>query len=45
VLKWVRGDEEANFRRAEPMIRESARAGAQIIGTTGCFLDGYAAAD
>ena len=25
VLKWVRGDKEANFRRIEPMIREAAR--------------------
>lgn len=28
VLKWVRGDKEANFRRIEPMIREAARHGA-----------------
>lgn len=46
VLKWIRGDKEANYRRAEPMIREAAAAaGAQIICTTECFLDGYAIAD
>ncbi|MBI2826018.1 MAG: carbon-nitrogen hydrolase family protein [Planctomycetia bacterium] len=45
VLKWVRGDKEANYRRAEPMIREAAAAGAKIVCTTECFLDGYAIAD
>jgi predicted amidohydrolase len=45
VLKWIRGDKQANFRRAEPMIREAAAAGAQIVITTECFLDGYAIAD
>jgi predicted amidohydrolase len=45
VLKWVRGDKEANYCRAEPMIREAARNGAQIVCTTECFLDGYAIAD
>lgn len=45
VLKWVRGDKEANYRRAEPLIREAAGKGAQIICTTECFLDGYAIAD
>jgi predicted amidohydrolase len=45
VLKWVRGDKEANYRRAEPLIREAARGGARIIVTTECFLDGYAIAD
>lgn len=45
VLKWERGDKEANFRRAEPMIREAAGAGAKIVCTTDCFLDGCAAAD
>src|SRR4051812_17241950 len=38
VLKWVRGDKEANQRRIEPMIREAARNGAQVIVTTECFL-------
>ena len=45
VLKWVRGDKEANCRRAEPLIRAAARQGAQVIITTECFLDGYAVAD
>jgi predicted amidohydrolase len=45
VLKWVRGDKDANFRRAEPLIREAARRGAQVVCTTECFLDGYAIAD
>src|SRR5262245_951270 len=45
VLKWVRTDKEANFRRAEPMIREAAKNGARIVVTTECFLDGYAIAD
>jgi predicted amidohydrolase len=45
VLKWVRGDKAANFRRAEPMIREAAAKGARIVCTTECFLDGYAIAD
>jgi N-carbamoylputrescine amidase len=45
VLKWLRGDKEANYSRAEPMIREAAKNGAQIVCTTECFLDGYAIAD
>ena len=45
VLKWVRGDKEANYRRIEPLIREAAAHGAQIVCTTECFLDGYAIAD
>lgn len=45
VLKWIRGDKEANYRRAEPMIRQAAAGGAQIVVTTECFLDGYAIAD
>jgi predicted amidohydrolase len=45
VLKWVRGDKEANYRRCEPMIREAAARGAKIVCTTECFLDGYAIAD
>ncbi|MEX0715500.1 MAG: carbon-nitrogen hydrolase family protein [Planctomycetaceae bacterium] len=45
VLKWVRTDKEANFRRAEALIREAAEGGAQIVCTTECFLDGYAIAD
>lgn len=45
VLKWIRGDKDANYRRAEAMIREAADHGAQIVCTTECFLDGYAIAD
>lgn len=45
VLKWVRGDKEANYQRAEQMIRDAATGGAQLVCTTECFLDGYAIAD
>jgi predicted amidohydrolase len=45
VLKWIRGDKETNYRRIEPMIREAAANGAEIVVTTECFLDGYAIAD
>jgi len=45
VLKWIRADKAANFRRVEPMIREAAGGGAKIVVTTECFLDGYAIAD
>ncbi len=45
VLKWIRGDKEANWKRAEPMIREAAAKGAKLVVTTECFLDGYAIAD
>ena len=45
VLKWVRSNKEMNYRRAEPLIRDAAKAGAQIVCTTECFLDGYAIAD
>jgi predicted amidohydrolase len=45
VLKWIRGDKAANYRRAVPMIREAAAHGASIVCTTECFLDGYAIAD
>jgi predicted amidohydrolase len=45
VAKWVRGDKAANYKRIEPMIREAAKNGAQIVCTTECFLDGYAIAD
>ena len=45
VLKWLRGDKEANYRRVEPLIREAVAHGAQIVCTTECFLDGYAIAD
>src|SRR5262245_57459326 len=42
VLKWVYADKEANYRRAEPLIRAAAAGGAKIVCTTECFLDGYA---
>lgn len=45
VLKWVKGNKEANWRRAEPLICEAAARGAQIVVTTECFLDGYAIRD
>lgn len=45
VLRWVRQDKEANFRRLEPLIREAAAKGARIVVTTECALDGYAIAD
>ncbi len=45
VLKWARGDKDANYRRAEPLIREAAARGARLVCTTECFLDGYAIAD
>jgi beta-ureidopropionase len=45
VLKWIRGDKDANFRRLEPLLRRAAAGGAQIVCTTECFLDGYSIAD
>jgi beta-ureidopropionase len=45
VLKWIRADKEANYRRIEPLIREAARHGARLVVTTECFLDGYSAED
>lgn len=45
VLKWLRTDKAANYKRAEVMIREAAQHGAKIVCTTECFLDGYAIAD
>src|ERR1700681_4839645 len=45
VLKWIRADKEANYRRIEPLIREAAQHGAQLIVTSECFLDGYSAED
>ena len=45
VLKWIRGDKAANYQRVEPLIREAAANGAEIVCTTECFLDGYAIAD
>lgn len=45
VLKWIRQDRDANWRRVVPLIREAARKGAKIVCTTECFLDGYSIAD
>lgn len=45
VLKWIRGDKQANLERVEPLIRQAVRGGAQLVCTTECFLDGYAIAD
>lgn len=45
VLKWIRGDKEANYQRVVPLIREAAAHGAQLVVTTECFLDGYAIQD
>ncbi len=41
VLKWLRADKEANYRRGAKMIREAAAGGAKIVVTTECFLDGF----
>lgn len=45
VLKWVLGEKDLNYRRAEPLIRQAAARGAEIVVTTECFLDGYAIRD
>lgn len=45
VLKWIRADREANFARLEPLVREAAVHGADIVCTTECSLDGYAIDD
>lgn len=45
VLKWVQGDREANYLRAERLIREAAAHGAQIVATPESFLDGYLVRD
>ncbi len=42
VLKWVPGDRQANYQRAERLIRQAAAHGAQIVATPESFLDGYA---
>ena len=41
----MRGDKRANLDRLEPRIREAAAAGASIVCTTECALDGYAVMD
>ena len=45
VLKWVPGDREANWERAERLIRQAAANGAEIVATAESFLDGYAVRD
>ena len=45
VLKWLRTQKQRNYERLEPMVRQAAEGGAQIVCTTECFLDGYAIAD
>jgi predicted amidohydrolase len=45
VLKWITGDREANYQRAEALIREAAGNGAKIVCTPESFLDGYAIRD
>ena len=45
VLKWLRTDKEANYRRAEKLIEQAAAGKAQLVCTTECFLDGYAIKD
>ena len=45
VLKWIRTDKQANYQRAELLIREAASNNARIVCTTECFLDGYAIKD
>jgi predicted amidohydrolase len=45
VLKWLKGEKEANYLRAEKLITAAARGGAQLVCTTECFLDGYAITD
>ena len=41
VLKWLRMDKEANYRRGAAMIREAAAGGAKIVVTSEGFLDGF----
>ena len=45
VLKWVRGDRDANFARLVPLVRQAAEHGANVVCTTECFLDGYSIDD
>ena len=45
VLKWVRGDKEANYPACRADDPRGRRPSARIICTTECFLDGYAIAD
>jgi predicted amidohydrolase len=45
ILKWVRAEKQANYDRAEGLIRQAAKQGAELIITTECYLDGYAIRD
>ncbi|MBI4580596.1 MAG: carbon-nitrogen hydrolase family protein [Planctomycetes bacterium] len=45
VLKWITADKERNYARVEPLVRQAAAQGAELIVTTECFLDGYAIRD
>lgn len=45
VLKWLRGEKEQNYQRAEKLIEQAAAGKAQLVCTTECFLDGYAIKD
>lgn len=45
VLKWITADKDTNYARAEPLIREAAARGAELVITTECYLDGYAIRD
>jgi predicted amidohydrolase len=45
VLKWLTVDKQGNFERLEPLVREAAANGAQIVVTAESFLDGYAVRD
>ncbi len=45
VLKWVPGDRVENFARIEPLIREAAEKGADVVCTAESFLDGYSVRD
>lgn len=45
VRKWIIKDKQQNYERVEPLIRQAAAEGAEIVVTTESFLDGYAIRD
>lgn len=45
IRKWVIKDKPLNYERVEPLIRQAAAEGADIVVTTESFLDGYAIRD
>ncbi|MBN1344441.1 MAG: BNR-4 repeat-containing protein [Phycisphaerae bacterium] len=45
VAKWTPKDRERSYARVEPMIRQAAAGGAEIVCTTESFLDGYSIRD